>query len=314
MSRLLFVVILAVPFLAACSSTPTVVEPDDPVFPQELYPTNPVAGILVTEEPPPAPPSLPPAGLVDPTPTLEPTPEPTPEVTITPSPTPEPFPWEGAYWILVEPDGKHTKLLAHWWEQCLAIHSEPNESSEQLVCLEPTSDPIVDLGEEDVLEPTGRFFEDNYPMSHLWKKVRAPEGTVGWMIRLYTGTPVPGWITAPGFEVSGPHLIIDWTAPHDGGYSITSYDLRQRLDDFGDWIVTEGVWVEGMPTGLDENHFAYYMGLPPPAMFREVQVRAVNEFGPGPWSGVLALLTEGGYTKQVPAPNLYLQFDPLEFE
>ena len=77
-------------------------------------------------------------------------------------------------------------------------------------------------------------------------------------------------------------LTVSWKAPADiGGSSVTSYDLRYILSDApakadDHWRVEEGVWTSGnlayTVAGLeDDNRY-------------DLQIRAVNDAGPGPWS------------------------------
>ena len=91
-------------------------------------------------------------------------------------------------------------------------------------------------------------------------------------------------------------LTVRWTAPtEDGGEAITSYDLRHIRSDAPDkadanWTVADGVWtgsgiLEYTVSGLTES--TEY----------DVQVRAVNSVGPGPWSA-----TATGTPEAVPAP------------
>ena len=91
------------------------------------------------------------------------------------------------------------------------------------------------------------------------------------------GTPVIGSLT-PGDGV----LTVDWSAPmDDGGTGITGYDLRLIRDDALDkaddnWTVRSDVWSSGgLRYSLDglTNDVAY-----------DVQMRAVNLAGAGPWS------------------------------
>jgi titin len=77
-------------------------------------------------------------------------------------------------------------------------------------------------------------------------------------------------------------LSIAWSAPaDDGGADVTSYDLRYILSDVQDrsdasWTVEEDVWSSGaLEYTLD--------GLTNGDRY-DLQVRAVNEAGNGPWS------------------------------
>ena len=85
----------------------------------------------------------------------------------------------------------------------------------------------------------------------------------------------PGKPDAPTLTSPRPtYLVIRWTAPENsGGTPITGYDLRSRLDGKPSYVhatVTTGTatTVQNMPPGTAV----------------EVQVRAINDDGPGEWS------------------------------
>ena len=120
-----------------------------------------------------------------------------------------------------------------------------------------------------------------------------------------TGTPrSPSQpVTAPGAPASllvtpgDASLSIAWSAPaDDGGADVTSYDLRyiasdaaDRSDD--DWTVEEDVWSSGaleFTLSSLTNGDRY-----------DLQVRAVNEAGNGPWS-VTAAGVQVGAASDVP--------------
>ena len=93
------------------------------------------------------------------------------------------------------------------------------------------------------------------------------------------GAPVVNTPITAGRE----SLTVSWLAPSsDGGSAITAYDLRHIRSDAaskadGDWTVAQDVWTGSGPlqyvlTGL-ANGTQY-----------DVQVRAVNDDGDGPWS------------------------------
>ena len=78
-------------------------------------------------------------------------------------------------------------------------------------------------------------------------------------------------------------LTVSWTALHDGGAEITSYDLRHirsdatdKSDETGDWTTKDSIWtsgtleydLEGLPKGVDHD----------------IAVRAANKAGNGHWS------------------------------
>ena len=92
-------------------------------------------------------------------------------------------------------------------------------------------------------------------------------------------------------------LSIAWSAPaDDGGADVTSYDLRYISSDVQDrsdasWTVEEDVWSSGaLEYTLD--------GLTNGDRY-DMQVRAVNEVGNGPWSATAAGIQVGS-TSNVP--------------
>ena len=98
------------------------------------------------------------------------------------------------------------------------------------------------------------------------------------------GAPAIDGVTA---DVGG--LTVAWSAPAtDGGAAVTSYDLRyirtsaDETDDVN-WTVEAGVWGSGDLT-------ATITGLELGTQY-DVQLRAVNASGEGPWSTTLAATT-----------------------
>ena len=99
------------------------------------------------------------------------------------------------------------------------------------------------------------------------------------------GAPAIGSVS-PGQQ----SLTVSWTAPEDeGGATITAYDLRHIRSDAPDkaeanWTVVAPAWTSGSLeytiTGLEDD--TQY----------DVQVRAVNSVGSGPWSGSATGITE----------------------
>ena len=93
---------------------------------------------------------------------------------------------------------------------------------------------------------------------------------------------------APGQQT----LAVAWAAPNsDGGAAITAYDLRYIRSDAADksdahWSLQPGAWTPGdgslgdSITGLEDG------------LEYDVQVRAVNSAGPGPWSATVTGATE----------------------
>ena len=90
-------------------------------------------------------------------------------------------------------------------------------------------------------------------------------------------------------------LTVAWSAPaEDGGRDVTAYDLRYIRSDASDksdtnWTVKDSIWSSSaLEYSLDglTNSVGY-----------EVQVRAVNAVGEGPWSPAgsgTPLTTPGG--------------------
>ena len=95
------------------------------------------------------------------------------------------------------------------------------------------------------------------------------------------GLPGPPTITGP-ITPDDQALTVEWSAPaNDDGTAITGYDLRFIRNDApdkadGNWTVRTDIWISGdLRYDLDglTNGVAY-----------DVQVRAVNVSGTGPWS------------------------------
>ena len=103
--------------------------------------------------------------------------------------------------------------------------------------------------------------------------------------------------TAPGAPtistVTATSLTVGWSAPSDdGGSPITAYDLRYIKSDAadktdGNWLVEEPVWTSGDLT--------YVLTELNDGVTYDVEVRAVNASGNGPWSATsTATTTEHG--------------------
>ena len=102
------------------------------------------------------------------------------------------------------------------------------------------------------------------------------------------GAPVVNTPITAGVE----SLTVSWRAPsNDGGSAITAYDIRHIRSDAaskveGNWTMAQDVWTGSGPlqyvlTGLSEG--TQY----------DVQVRAVNGAGDGPWSATVTGTTAG---------------------
>ena len=76
-------------------------------------------------------------------------------------------------------------------------------------------------------------------------------------------------------------LAVTWNAPTETVDTITAYDVQYRVSG-GSWTVEEDVWTGGrLEFGITEliNGTEY-----------DVQVRAVDSFGDGPWSGTMSAM------------------------
>ncbi len=97
--------------------------------------------------------------------------------------------------------------------------------------------------------------------------------------------------SAPGAPTTG--LTVTWSAPSSkGGSAITAYDLRYIRSDAPDkadanWTVVEDVWSTGSGALLTYE----LTGLSGGTRY-DVQVRAVNGSGDGPWSATATGTTE----------------------
>ena len=103
-----------------------------------------------------------------------------------------------------------------------------------------------------------------------------------------TGTPSlpvtpPGMAAIDSVRPGAGSLTVAWSAPTSDAIGITAYDLRHKPTDSDEtvdanWTVEEDVWTTGSPSlqhVLD--------GLTGGTLY-DVQVRAVNSSGDGPWS------------------------------
>ena len=107
---------------------------------------------------------------------------------------------------------------------------------------------------------------------------------------------MPGYATVDSATAGTRQLTIGWTAPTDiGGSAVTSYDLR---------YVRSSAAATATPTvvtaiGTDDTATYNLTGLEPAEY--DIQVRAVNTTGAGPWSEVV----KGTTTKEKPlAPSI----------
>ena len=109
-----------------------------------------------------------------------------------------------------------------------------------------------------------------------------------WKIKAYGHGLGPGYLPAPTATSGMRTLTIDWDAPTDiGDSAVTSYDLRYiRSDASGK--TDPANWTELASIGTDDTGTYGITGLSPGVQY-DVQVRAVNDTGPGPWSESLVV-------------------------
>ena len=109
-----------------------------------------------------------------------------------------------------------------------------------------------------------------------------------WRIKAYGHGFTPGFPPIPSATSGMRTLTIDWDAPTDiGGAAITSYDLQYiRSDASGK--TDPANWTELAGIGTDDTGTYEITGLGPGVEY-DVQVRAVNDTGPGPWSESLVV-------------------------
>ena len=127
--------------------------------------------------------------------------------------------------------------------------------------------------------------------------LRNHTGTLNsWKLKAYGHGLMPGYATVDSATAGARQLTIDWTAPTDiGGSAVTSYDLR---------YVRSSAAATATPTvvsaiGTDDTATYNLTGLQPAEY--DIQVRAVNTTGAGPWSEGL----KGTPTKEKPfAPSI----------
>ncbi len=115
-------------------------------------------------------------------------------------------------------------------------------------------------------------------------------------IVLISGCPMPepvatapGTMAAPTLEVGNGELIATWTAPDDGGSAITGYELQYSSDGGTIWSEITEITETSYSISPLTNGASY-----------EVQVRAVNAVGKGPWSPSAMEMAPNSAT-QVPA-------------
>ena len=103
-----------------------------------------------------------------------------------------------------------------------------------------------------------------------------------WGLTIYGHGFVPGEPEIDAVTPGGGTLEIDWKAPTDTGETaITSYDLRYIRDDATDR--SDGNWSVETGVGTPSNRSYTITGLRGGVKY-EIQLRAHNDAGQGPWS------------------------------
>ena len=106
-----------------------------------------------------------------------------------------------------------------------------------------------------------------------------------WSIKAYGHGLTPGYPPAPTATSGMRTLTIDWDAPTDtGDTAVTGYDLRYIRSSATDKAAAN--WVVKTAIGTDATGTHALTELGPGAQY-DIQVRAVNDAGTGPWSEVL---------------------------
>ncbi len=127
--------------------------------------------------------------------------------------------------------------------------------------------------------------------------LQAHTGTLkSWKLKAYGHGLMPGYATVDSATAGARQLTIGWTAPTDvGGSAVTSYDLRYVRSSAAATATPTVVTAIGTVDTATYN----LTGLDPAEY--DIQVRAVNTTGAGPWSEGL----KGTTTKEKPfAPSI----------
>ena len=128
------------------------------------------------------------------------------------------------------------------------------------------------------------------------------QGSGAWSAsRAGTTTAVaPSAPGAPTLTTGVRQLAVSWSAPFDGGSSITDYDVQYKKSTASAWIS----W-EHMGTGRTTT-------IPvPTAGSYDVQVLAKNSVGSSPWSASRALTLFGTAPSKPNAPTMALSFNTI---
>ncbi len=121
-------------------------------------------------------------------------------------------------------------------------------------------------------------------------RINAGEGTLeSWDISIYGHRPVPDPpIVSPVTRGRGS-LSVTWSEPDNtSDFDVTAYDLRyKRSDDsyefIANWNIHREVWTSAVGGNLEYE----VTGLSGSTSY-DVEVRAVNQWGPGEWSDIVS--------------------------
>ena len=112
----------------------------------------------------------------------------------------------------------------------------------------------------------------------------------GWALTVYGHGSSAGAPTLESIAGGDRSLTVTWAAPELTSTSaVTSYDLRHLRDDAPDSLAASWTEVTGIWTSGELSHEV--TGLAGGRTY-DVQVRAVNDHGPGPWSNTLQAATD----------------------
>ena len=107
-----------------------------------------------------------------------------------------------------------------------------------------------------------------------------------WSLTIYGHGSMPGAPDIDAVTPGGGTLAVEWKAPADPGETaITSYDLRSIREDATDR--SDAIWALETGVGTPSNRSHTITGLEGGVTY-EIQVRAHNDSGHGPWSGAQA--------------------------
>ena len=134
----------------------------------------------------------------------------------------------------------------------------------------------------------------SYLKENAEQRINSPDPNNTWGHGFIVLPPPPGQlIGSPSIQSTTPganSLTVEWSAPSsDGGSTITAYDLR-RIETSADetvdanWTVVQDVWIGSGALSYELT------GLTAGTQY-DVQVRAVNSAGDGPWSATVAEAT-----------------------